>query len=216
MKKAIKNSLKFNSKKGMSLLELIVAIIIIMIVVSASVSGLSLSYRSVLLGAAKDDAQSVAQRDCDIVMNALQQYAEEGILDDVLLVADEKYCTFNHYLVNGTMAVSRLMTDTTMSLGSSVDSDGDGTPDSGYNSNQYYSLQQYGGDSVESRASNDYASDDEDKQNKKFRYLTITKSTQKSTNADGEVTYTVYHVETNVFYTSSNCSTCEGDVIVKQ
>lgn len=214
MKNAIKNSLKFNSKKGMSLLELIVAIIIIMVVVGASVSGLSLSYKSVLLGAAQDDAQSVAQRDCAIIMNAIQMYAEDGVLDSMMFSNPSTgYCTFN---ATGT---SKLNADVSMELGSAADLDGDGNPDSGYNSSQYYNLFPCGGDDafVKSKADSDFASTDSAKQNKKFRYYSISRTTQKSTdNTATEVGYYVYHVKTYVYYNEKSCSVCEGDVIVKQ
>ncbi|MEE0929519.1 MAG: type II secretion system protein [Acutalibacteraceae bacterium] len=81
MKKVLsKKKRRINSKKGLTLLELIVAIIILLMVISATVSGLNLSYRSVLIGAEQDDAQSLAQRDCDIIMAAISRNAENGTL----------------------------------------------------------------------------------------------------------------------------------------
>ena len=49
MKKLLSSKLKrrINNKKGLSLLELIVAVTIIMLTVGASIMGLNLSYRSV-------------------------------------------------------------------------------------------------------------------------------------------------------------------------
>ena len=79
MKKLLSSKLKrrINNKKGLSLLELIVAVTIIMLTVGASIMGLNLSYRSVQMGAKKDDAQSLAQRDCDIIMSIISKQAEQ-------------------------------------------------------------------------------------------------------------------------------------------
>ena len=71
-----------NNKRGVSLLELIVAVMLLMIVISMSLNALNLSYRSVLMGAEKDDAQSIAQRDCDIIMAIISRQAEAGTLAD--------------------------------------------------------------------------------------------------------------------------------------
>lgn len=73
-----------HNKRGLSLVELIVAVMIIMITIAGSIHGLTISYRSVLMGAQKDDAQAVAQRDCDIIMSIISKQAESGNLDSVL------------------------------------------------------------------------------------------------------------------------------------
>ncbi len=62
-------------------MELIVATMLLMIVIGLSLNALNLSYRSVLMGGEKDNAQSIAQRDCDIVMAIISRQAEAGTLD---------------------------------------------------------------------------------------------------------------------------------------
>lgn len=203
MKRVIRNSLKFNSKKGVSLVELIVAIMIIMIVVSASVSGLTISYRSVLMGAVKDDAHSVAKRDCDIVMNAIQTYASEGELSSVMShypKSDGKvYCDF------GISEKIVLLDDLLIRIGDSSVAGGD----TGYDSSQYTDLVPYVGseDSLDTTGKFEV-----NKNNKKYRSVIITKTEQ----IQGATTYDVYHVKTFVYYTETSKVTCEGDVIVKQ
>lgn len=202
MKRVIRNSLKFNSKKGVSLVELIVAIMIIMIVVSASVSGLTISYRSVLVGAVKDDAHSVAKRDCDIVMNAIQTYASEGELSSVMdhYNKDGKvYCDF------GLSEKGILLDDLQIKIGDSSAEGGD----TGYDSSQYTNLVPHTGseDSLDTIGKFEV-----NKNNKKYRSVIITKTEQ----IQGATTYDVYHVKTFVYYTETSKVTCEGDVIVKQ
>ncbi|HHZ06281.1 MAG TPA: type II secretion system protein [Clostridiales bacterium] len=69
-----KNTLSMkNSKKGFSLLELICAIIILALVISSTVAGLSISYRSILVGAEKDKASALAQKYCDIIMTYVSE-----------------------------------------------------------------------------------------------------------------------------------------------
>jgi len=84
MKKLLKKIQKrrINNKRGLSLLELIIAVMLLMIVISMSLNALNISYRSVLIGAEKDNAQSIAQRDCDIVMAIISRQAENGTLAD--------------------------------------------------------------------------------------------------------------------------------------
>jgi len=83
MKKLFKRGKKrrMNNKRGISLLELIIAVMLLMIVISMSLNALNVSYRSVLVGAEKNNAQSVAQRDCDIVMAIISRQAENGTLN---------------------------------------------------------------------------------------------------------------------------------------
>lgn len=80
---------KFNSKKGLTLVELIVAIMILLIAIGASVGGLTLSYRSTMMGAEKDDAQSLAQRNCDIIMSCITTNIENGKTVDDLFIDPE-------------------------------------------------------------------------------------------------------------------------------
>lgn len=74
---------KYINKSGISLLELIVAIIIIAIVVSGTVTGLAISYRSVLIGAEKDKSSSLSQKYCDVIMTAVQNNTDSDLFDPV-------------------------------------------------------------------------------------------------------------------------------------
>lgn len=72
---------KFNNKKGVSLLELLVAVIILAIVVSATATGLAASYRSVQVGAEKDKDSSLTQKYCDIIMSSIQTKSETDLFN---------------------------------------------------------------------------------------------------------------------------------------
>ena len=68
--------IKKNSKKGMTLLELILAIVIIVIVMMGTVSAFALSYKSILIGAEKDKMSAQAQTKSDIVASVMK-YKEQ-------------------------------------------------------------------------------------------------------------------------------------------
>ena len=62
------NSAYFKSKKGMSLLELLCAVLIMAIAVSCTASALAISHTSIQKGSAQDKASAKAQEYCDIIM----------------------------------------------------------------------------------------------------------------------------------------------------
>ena len=67
-----KKSSYFKSKKGFSLIELLCAVVIMAIVVSATASGLAVSYKSIVIGGEQDKASAKAQEYCDIIMTYIQ------------------------------------------------------------------------------------------------------------------------------------------------
>ncbi len=67
-----KKAISFKSKRGMSLVELLCAIVIMAIVVSCTATGLAVSYRSILLNGEHDKASARAQEYCDVLMTAIQ------------------------------------------------------------------------------------------------------------------------------------------------
>lgn len=67
-----KKSSYFKSKKGFSLLELLCAVVIMAIVVSATATGLAVSYKSIVIGSEQDKASAKAQEYCDIIMTYVQ------------------------------------------------------------------------------------------------------------------------------------------------
>lgn len=100
---------KFNSKKGLTLVELIVAIMILLIAIGASVGGLTLSYRSTMMGAEKDDAQSLAQRNCDIIMSCITTNIENGKTVDDLFIDPEgnpKFKNSYHHAIRNDTSIS--------------------------------------------------------------------------------------------------------------
>jgi len=111
--------IKFNSKKGLTLVELIVAIMILLIAIGASVGGLTLSYHSIMNGAEKDDAQSVAERNCDIIMNCITSNVDRGVaLNNVF---DAPYASSPEFTVT---RLSQIQNDTAISVtGSTYSSD---------------------------------------------------------------------------------------------
>lgn len=200
-----KKAKKFNSKKGFTLVELIVGIMIMLVVVSASVRGVTISYRSAMLGAAKNDAQSIAQRNCDIIMTAI-----------VTNVENKKYTSAN------IATLGDMFTDNNCDYFTSVyQSKFDGydmrmhLPNGGYDKDQYADAKNVrgGAEQVEFQQSADLAaalsSADPDDDNKKYQYYTVSMSTKKiGTN------YKVFHVTTYVYYTDKGYVTCEGEVSV--
>lgn len=71
MKKYFKSKY-FKSKKGFSLMELLCAILILAIVVSATATGLAVSYTSITTGSVKNKASSLCQEYCDILMTYIE------------------------------------------------------------------------------------------------------------------------------------------------
>ena len=67
-----KKSSYFKSKKGFSLLELLCAVVIMAMVVSATATGLAVSFESIMMGSAKDKASAKAQEYCDIIMTYVE------------------------------------------------------------------------------------------------------------------------------------------------
>lgn len=73
--------IKKNSKKGMTLLELILAIVIIVIVMMGTVSAFALSYNSILIGAEKDKMSAQAQTKSDIVASVMNYKKQTDFWD---------------------------------------------------------------------------------------------------------------------------------------
>lgn len=91
------------------MVELIVAIMILLIAIGASVGGLTLSYRSTMMGAEKDDAQSLAQRNCDIIMSCITTNIENGKTVDDLFIDPEgnpKFKNSYHYAIRNDTSIS--------------------------------------------------------------------------------------------------------------
>lgn len=63
----------FKSKKGFSLLELVCAIMIMAIAVSATATGLAISYESITKNSLMNKASAKAQMYCDIVMTYVEK-----------------------------------------------------------------------------------------------------------------------------------------------
>lgn len=191
--------LKFNSKKGFTLIELIVAVIILLVVIGASVRGISISYRSIMLGAEKNDAQSVAQRNCDIIMSSIVTNVEKktitdaDTLDGMVEGVGEVY-RFTNQPANPYL--SRIVNDAEINLTSG-----------GYNAAQYKQLRQIYGDEA---AVKNYKNTTDTNSNYKYQYFTLNR-TEKDI---GGSTYQVYKVTTYVYYTDKAFVTCEGEVSV--
>lgn len=193
--------LKFNSKKGFTLIELIVAIMILLIVIGASVRGISISYRSAMLGAEKNDAQSIAQRNCDIIMSAIVTNVEKKTFrDDNIDTLDDMIRSdgkgFNNILPDKAY-LNWISGDAAMNL-----------PNGVYNSGQYHDLQQVVGDAVKVNDQKviDFGSDP----NKKYQYFTLSRTEKEI----GSSKYQVYKITTYVYYTEKAYVTCEGEVSV--
>lgn len=192
-----KSKRRINSKKGLSLLELIVAIIILLLVISATVSGLNLSYRSVLLGAEKDDAQSLAQRNCDIVMAAISKNAESGTLS-TKIIGSGTATSFESGFFATFQSDVKLNLYSTDSLGVKT----------GYDPSLYDDIEQCpsGGPTADS--------------DKKKQYVKIEQEERDMTSSvDGTTTkYDVYKITTYVYYgyEDNMYITCEGEVNVER
>lgn len=195
MKNLLKSKLKkFNSKKGLTLIELIVAITIMMIVISASVHGINISYRSALLGAAKNDAQSLAQRNCDIIMSAIVTNAERGTFDSTnvnslggMVTSDTSFSASKN---------TQIVNDVKFKLPNN----------SGYNYNQYDDIKWF---DIATQTV-DGARAAELDSTKKYQYYTIERRIRKIKNKEHQV----YHIVTYVYYTDTAYVTCEGEVTV--
>ncbi len=194
---------KFNSKKGFTLVELIVAVMILLIVVSASVRGLTLSYRSASMGALKNDAQSVAQRDCDLIMSAIAAIAEYEEFDDL-----ESQKTLNGRFDNSAGVYCAIEDE----FHNTIKEDAKfNFTSAGYDNNRYAELQKVSntGSSVSGVQATNYSNDP----NKQYHYYTITRK-------DGElipgssITSQVYKITTYVYYSEKGFVTCEGEVCI--
>ncbi|MEE1056762.1 MAG: prepilin-type N-terminal cleavage/methylation domain-containing protein [Acutalibacteraceae bacterium] len=199
MKKMLsKKKRRINSKKGLSLLELIVAIIILLVVISATVSGLNLSYRSVLIGAEKDDAQSLAQRNCDIIMAAISRNAEDGTLS-TKIVGSGTATSFESGFFATLQSDIELNLYWTDSLGVQT----------GYDPTLYADIEQYPSGGSPTAAPN-----------KKKQYVKIEQEERDLTSADGTTTktYDAYKITTYVYYgyEDNMYITCEGEVNVER
>ena len=194
MKKSIlKKCRRLHSKKGFSLVELIVAIMILMITVGGCLSALNMSYRSVLMGAVKDDAQSLAQRDCDIIMSIISKQAENGTLDTHIV--ETSFINFDDAFF-----ANAVVPDTSISAFSSS-----------YDTAQYDDLKQHSG-SVNSLT--DFSTD------KKSRFVKITKEVTKMidpTSPSTAIECSVYKISVIVYYNTEKGAyvTCDGEVTVE-
>jgi hypothetical protein len=172
-----------------------------LIVVSASVKGIAISYRSAMLGAAKNDAQSIAQRNCDIIMTSITTnvenitYTAENINKFGEMFTDSN-CNkfkddFRDSLNNIDLAIN--------------------FPDGGYNEEQYAPVKQIvGGKSdVITQHRLDVTADN----SKKYQYYTIQKL-DKETAIVGNTDYQSFYVTTYVYYTDNGYVTCSGEVNV--
>lgn len=73
MRKTLKIKKHFNNKKGFSLLELLCAIMIMAIAVSATATGLAVSYQSITKNSLMNQASAKAQMFCDLVMTYVEK-----------------------------------------------------------------------------------------------------------------------------------------------
>lgn len=196
MKKILsKKKRRINSKKGFSLLELIVAIIILLLVISATVSGLQMSYRSVIIGAEKDDAQSLAQRNCDIVMAAISKSAENGTLAGNIIDAGAT-ASFDPGFFSHIQGDIDLLLYSTDSLGVQT----------GYDPGQYLQVEQYPGGHLTADP------------NYKKQYIQLQTENRDVVSVDGTVTtYKVYKITVYVYYgyEDNMYITCEGEVNIE-
>lgn len=196
-----KKAKKFNSKKGFTLVELIVGIMIMLIVVSASVKGIAISYRSAMLGAAKNDAQSIAQRNCDIIMTSITTNVEN------ITYTDENIHTFGEMFTD--INCNKFKDDFRDSL-NEIDLVID-FPDGGYNGEQYAPVKQIVGE--EANVTTQHRLDVTADNSKKYQYYTIQKF-DKETAIVGNINYQSFYVTTYVYYTDNGYVTCSGEVNV--
>lgn len=201
----MKNLLKakrrqFNSKKGFTLVELIVAIMILLIVISATVRGLSISYRSAMMGAVKNDAQSVAQRNCDIIMTSIATIAEnETFTPGTAATLNGRFIDRTSYCEIDSGYNSLVLQDTEMMF-----------LNGGYDQDQYRELTPVNGTATEVETQKNY--DKSTYPGKKYQYYTISRE-DKALKTSGD-TYQIYTVTTYVYYTEKAFVTCEGEVCV--
>lgn len=195
--------LKFNSKKGFTLVELIVAVMILLIVISASVRGVSISYRSALLGAEKNDAQSLAQRNCDIIMSAIVSNVENKSFADLDTLDGMVYPDGSGFVDSPPKSYKTwVCNDIKMYL-----------PNGGYDTTQYAEVKQVigGDDKVKQQKT---ADENIDKvtgvPTRKYQYFTLSR-TEKTI---GTAKHQVYKVTTYVYYSNNAFVTCEGEVTV--
>lgn len=74
MKRGILKTKKYlKSKKGFSLLELLCAVMIMAIAVSATATGLAISYQSITKNSLMDQASAKAQMYCDVIMTYVEK-----------------------------------------------------------------------------------------------------------------------------------------------
>lgn len=78
MKRKNQINKKINNKKGFSLLELLCAVMIMAIAVSATATGLAISYQSITKNTLMNKASAKAQMYCDVIMT----YVEKTPSDD--------------------------------------------------------------------------------------------------------------------------------------
>ncbi|MEE0265242.1 MAG: type II secretion system protein [Acutalibacteraceae bacterium] len=200
---------KFNSKKGITLVELIVAIMILLIVISATVRGLSVSYRSAMMGAMRNDAQSLAQRNCDIIMSSIVSLAEKGTAFTTAAEIDTlrgnftdhgSYCEINSTFHSGIESDAKMEFQVL------------GGPLIAYDHGQYAELAPVNGVLAAVQAQKDI--DKVANPGKKYQYYTISRKTKTFSTAAGANTYQIYTVTTYVYYTDKGFVTCEGEVCV--
>lgn len=203
---------KLNNKKGLTLVELIVAVMILMIAVGASVGGLSMSYRSTMLGAEKDDAQSVAQRNCDIIMSCISTNVDKGvssgktvheIISGMFTNPDSAHPEFKNGFKNN------IVLDTRVSAYSqrTVPDPSGGAPINlkTYDPEQYSDIEQV---TDESAVVGDSSV--------KKQYYTIDVSTRKLGSGTSTKTYSVYKITTYTYYSSDGYVSCEGEVNIEK
>ncbi len=179
---------KFNSKKGLTLVELIVAIMILLIAIGASVGGLTLSYRSTMMGAEKDDAQSLAQRDCDIIMSCITTNIEDGKTVNDLFIDPEGNPKFKNSYPS--LYLTNIQSD--INIGHFVDS---------YNTTQYSLITEIQNTSELSGSSL-----------VKNQFFMVDVETREI----GVKEYLVYRITTYVYYSDTACVSCEGEVNIEK
>lgn len=205
MKNLLKNKkLKFNSKKGFTLIELIVAVMILLVVISASVRGVSISYRSALLGAEKNDAQSLAQRNCDIIMSAIVTNVENRAFTNEYTLDGMVRFDGDGFVNNGSNTyLDWVCDDTDIILENNI----------GYDKDQYAEIKQVVGgvEEVKAKKSDDVLDAKTSLQPiKKYQYFTLSRTEKKISDS----TYQVYKITTYVYYSDNGFVTCEGEVSV--
>ncbi len=196
---------KLNNKKGLTLVELIVAVMILMIAVGASVGGLSMSYRSTMLGAEKDDAQSVAQRNCDIIMSCIKTNVDKGV-DSGKTVNQIINGMFTNPDSSPTFKSSyktKIEGDTTITAYSVRDPSGSAIKS--YDPAQYSTIEQI---SSESSLVGDSSV--------KKQYYIIDVSTRKLDSGTSTKEYSVYKITTYTYYSSNGYVSCEGEVNIEK